>query len=891
MKVHPTTKGHLSPLTRAASKTSSCTKETLFTIDLKEAQENLIGVGAESAKIKPKHVEQYLNFNNLLKIFRQEGLFDLETATLINKGITEERLQNYYDLAFIHVRNSWAPDYLKAPLTELFTKDIEDDKWTICQRAFAYFESKGYLLFDLVKGLNKLIDAKPTDEEWQIYDEIISYYKESDIKTIDKLTEQYADLVTLKPHKEELEIYKYFIDLQKTSKLCLADVTLSFTDFIESDPTKEQLNYLKDLVDYHYKEGLPINEIITRYADLTSASPDNEQWDLFKSTVAEYKNLKRPLEYLIRGFTTITTWIRIQDHNKETSDLLFKLFIEGNKFCELQESPSERFLDCCTGLAYLKAPQALIKNVIEAIEKNHISSVEELEELISETTAHCAFYNLLRTDSDDEKETIQEIIQLATNNDTLPYPLYIEVSQLQADIEELRLNPQAEKAFSETASVIKRAYDIHHGFSSLTFETKRPPSKELSLLGRFGSDIAKSVNYINARDITGYPGRGFVISEIMPEKIFVKSDSLDPYEEYKNAWPWAKEVFDDFSKTKFIFTRGFVAISCTGNEYELKDKENKKTNYSYVVFNDHHHNYGNNVAFLVPTEVLEKKLAETLIPVGHYSGPSTKHKDVNEVGLKPQDLIDAANSISSNVLNVGWGSNIGGGLCNSYPPESEPYHKWERKLKYDTQDSYKHVHKSHLTGTYEEEITKKLEKKLIPLRKAHDSVYALTNRYQNLFDLFRLSLSMWHKGLTLGEEINTFDETINELEELEFAEVEDSYLNVNSLRMLVEAYKWNEARKNGNNNINDFPVLAVVDALDYSSKPDSPVYLDTFDMTLIKKDGEKIQLPLDSSGTGIDETFIWFNQVMPHAKLSTKDLRFYDRRDLNLSREGNQDGI
>ena len=162
-------------------------------------------------------------------------------------------------------------------------------------------------------------------------------------------------------------------------------------------------------------------------------------------------------------------------------------------------------------------------------------------------------------------------------------------------------------------------------------------------------------------------------------------------------------------------------------------------------------------------------------------------------------------------------------------------------------DIFGHAHKGIIRGEYTGEFSQEWDEAMIPLREAHWQIYNISTRYQNLLDLFRIAFAMWRK--------------------------EDP------MRMFKEAYKWHSAKKEGKDDRNYFPALVIHDTLDYWTVPESPILVDTFDMSL--RIGDK-KISLNTGGIGDYEKYIWLNEILPLAKDSGKDIRFYSREDVGL---------
>jgi len=758
-----------------------------------------------------------------------------------------------------------------------------EDQLEAYKQAAVYCERFGWAQNVLSTNFTKIIEAKATKEQLKVYLDTIKEHENTKFNIL-TFTSAFAIVVRANPTPEQL---KQFIEdeLFKQNDNSSSSCAPGYYDLIAAKPETKIWERFRKLVEYHKERKLPFGPFTKNYATLASNNPSDEIWDLYDEIVSQYMKAGMPLSLL----TGSTAALAEGNPTKPILDVyreatLFHLKLDDALFVNAVQS-------YCLKLMQENAHPTLLINYTKAVKNGKLKTREDSKELMRHLTIHAAVTNLLRNTAPDTRNLSRGVIQELVQNDPLPYP--------QEDLSG-NPHPDAIQAQSETESIFRRAFNVHHGFSSLTFDSKRNPIGDHWILARFGNDVAEFTEFINAQDPMKFPGKGVQISRLIPEKIFAFNEDdwreyNDPYLKYKAAWPWAKDEFDDLSKTQFIFTRGFIAVSCPTNpKYVLEGTSGEKVHYSYIVFNDHHENYGCNVAYLVPTSILKNKLWGTTVPYEDYLGFSKEDTDINDVTFGPEDFAKDTKLIPANVLNLCWGSNIGGGLCNAYPPGSSPFHRWEskRNMRHETRDKYNHVHKSHITGHYQASMTKKMDKKLEPLRQAHKQVFEVTNKYQNLLDLFKLTLAMWHKGHTIGEKVtpaNASDDYLfdnidydNVDETLEEGQIYDMSDNPRSNRMLIEAYKWYEGRKTGKNNKNDFPILVIADTLDYWSIPESPIYLDTYHLTLTIE-GETIQLPRSSDGTGEIENDLWYNNVIPYIQSTAKDLRFYDRRDLNVA--------
>lgn len=413
----------------------------------------------------------------------------------------------------------------------------------------------------------------------------------------------------------------------------------------------------------------------------------------------------------------------------------------------------------------LHAEPTLGRNLLIAAYKNLKSNPQEIRKTLLDIYLHTLEVKYLKSKDQNERNELVRLIGKLSVADNVPYKLS---------------SPEARKCFEEVLSVRSRGFAIHHGFSPLMYEFRRNPERMAPLLARFGADIGNGAHYINSLDPNSMPGRGFQISGINREKTFIKDDtSTDPYQIYKDAWQYLAKDFDAIEDTKFTFLRGAIAVSAPEDNSHLiqVDSSGRKVHYSYVIFNDHFSgkdfkHTGTERVYLVPTEVLNKKLDGTLINYDNFTGYSKGIKDINDNDFTLAGLQTEASKIDAPVLDLGTGSVFAGGLCNAFPVGKKWFYPNELALGNmgHTKDIWGVVHKSHVSGRYDSEMNILTDRLLIPFRQAHDEVYSVSNSLQNRLELAFEALSLWHKGYTAttsSEEINAdaFFRSVDEREE------------------------------------------------------------------------------------------------------------------------------
>ncbi|MBI3307825.1 MAG: hypothetical protein HYZ79_00455 [Candidatus Melainabacteria bacterium] len=814
--------------------------------------------------------------NKAISEFQQLGELELSDD---EKDLYEELLAQYSMQEDDFFKGEFTSNYV-----ELIKKNPSKKDWREYKRFIAYHRERNLPISELTGSFKLCLDVElPEREKTFLYDVVIPHLKDHNYE-LSNIKNSVAYLSDSKLDDNQWKNYEKLVRYKIKQCAMIDELTYSFAYLIRTKPNQKQCDIVNKAINYSINNGFGLHDMLTDFAEFVREDPSDYQHQLFLEMldVIQAHEKKKSLHLYTKGFVDLV--------KAKASPLLLETY--KTTACTTLHTDSDtnnliNWLKYCTQrLVFIRYPEAVLRSHNEAIKKSILVTPHQTVRSLCELTSHSAIYTMLRSDSVGERSKALQTYTQITTNDHLPYPLFLGKN---------KPNPEAGRVQGETEKVMRRAFDVYHGFSALTFDSKRTPDKEPPTLARFGKDAANSFKYIHANDPNGFPGKGFLVSGIEPKKVFASDkDNPDELHKYKSAWKWAENEFDDLPNTHFIFTRGFVAVTCLGDKYKLPsgNENNEDVNYSYVVFNDHQQNYKQDVAYLIPTDVLNEKLKGTTIRLEDLGEATKEYEDINETLPSPQAFMDAAKELGVNVLNIGWGSNYGGSLSNAYPPDSSPYHWWEKEMRAqgETKDFWNHVHKSHMHGGYKNTMAT-IGDDILVFRKAHQEVYDVTTRYQNLLDLFRISFGLWHKGQTAGEIVKPsgYDPFVDEkLRETEQVASEDIYgeasENQNAHRMLFEAYKWHDAINHGKNNPNDFPVLVMADIFNYWNQPTSPIFLDTYDMTL-KIEDATYQLPLDFSEVGDVEITLWQEKVMPHVRDVSKDLRFYHKKDLGLLKE------
>lgn len=398
----------------------------------------------------------------------------------------------------------------------------------------------------------------------------------------------------------------------------------------------------------------------------------------------------------------------------------------------------------------------------KALDSGIIPSKKHLKTALLDITANAIFPEFFKDPSDSRRSNLIKLYQDISIADNPPYGLK---------------TPEAKQTSEEAFSVYRRGNSLRKAFSVLMYDSRRPSELLHPMLIRFGLDLAQKTSFVNSSNNNEMPGKGFQIEGLKPESLFGEDEEAklkgeDPFKAYKEAWKYLANDFDRLKKSRFTLTRGAIIISNPKDpHFEITvGKDGRKVHYSYVVFNDHfsgktQKHLGNESFYLVPTEVIERKTNNCLINANDYVGFSNQYSDINKSGINLNDLTLESKSIGAPVLHLGSGSILAGGLCNSFTPGEKWFFENEHSLSQQSGvyvDAWGHTHKGDITGRWSVKMTPEMDKLLVPFRKAQTEIYRTANSYQNLADLFFLSLARYHKGHTLesppaGEDSRSYE--------------------------------------------------------------------------------------------------------------------------------------
>jgi len=463
---------------------------------------------------------------------------------------------------------------------------------------------------------------------------------------------------------------------------------------------------------------------------------------------------------------------------------------------------------------------------------------------------------------------------------------------------------------------IERVMDVYFGFGGLLFETKRSPSGDPSLLSRFALQHGK-LHYLNALDPNSFPGRGVVLSQLDTASLFpLRADGQDTsFSIYRSAWPRYAEEISELQHAEFFFARGMVFISVAReSRYSLREGKDSEQ-YGLAVFNSHFGDPDSYFAALVPTRYLARILKGTLIGGEDFTGVSPTRVDAGDNFISPKFICDLPGAMSITNPDSLLFSNLPGAKeTSSDSPFARLRHHdrmirlWDRwfhsgsnisKEDADLLSEYTSFEikpganpTGHLAVKVEYALQQRsysLEEELKEVGAVEFQRLAIVRRLVNVFDLFKIGLSYWHRGYTLpkmeGPKRNLEETAQVEELETELADESELIVNPDSLRMLRAAREFHQARETTNlrspmEDPKQFPILASCSAIELGSAPNGFFFLDTF--SLRGRIGGK-PFQLNEEPENVEDDSFWISEVLTGLRDSPdniKDLRFFSRASL-----------
>jgi hypothetical protein len=521
---------------------------------------------------------------------------------------------------------------------------------------------------------------------------------------------------------------------------------------------------------------------------------------------------------------------------------------------------------------------AMVHKLKLILAEGEINSLQDFFTALRDLKMH-ALTDIMRNASDESRKAWARDLMAREFN--MGGPPYVQGSE------------EAKRHFNETMQVVDRALRDSKGFGGMALDTRGlPRAKDFDpvppMLVRFSLDSAKATYIVNSSDNTRFPGKGFFIAGIDAHKVFATDPGWRERGKSSPHWRWveggglfASSYFrdfnmSDFAKCGFLELRGLqVVVPPSDRRYVLDGVP-----YSYLVYNRHFAPYPQ-AALGVPTIVINELLGNSLIDANDFRGFESSRTDLSKVSFSYQALLAACQRRGLNLLDLTYGSVIGGGLCNVYLPRSLPHYEWQRSAGASSgwTDSWGHIHKSFRLGQ-NSSMNRTLDEQLSYARSLHYDVMDVFRSLQDYLSGFRFALSFYKMGSTLvrDSDFREVDEEMEADEQSEEqqeagaeredgeAEAQERRVHEYRYRMLQESYRWHHGGREQRWHFEQFPELHFAWVLDPNSLPPQAqrkFHLDVATMVLKTKEGT-FQLPKDGDGTGDEERAIWAEQVVPH---------------------------
>jgi len=514
---------------------------------------------------------------------------------------------------------------------------------------------------------------------------------------------------------------------------------------------------------------------------------------------------------------------------------------------------------------------AMVHKLKLILAEGKVDSLQEFYDSLRELKMH-ALTDIMRNASDPSRKKWASDLMAREFN--MGGPPYVQGTE------------EAKRHFNETMQVVDRAFRDSKGFGGKALDTRGlPRSKRFDpvppMLVRFGLDSGKTTYIVNSSDNSHFPGKGFYIAGIDAEKVFAADARWRERGKQSPHWRWLENGglfgssyfhhFDmaGFSRCGFLELRGLEVVVPPSERRCVLDG----VPYSYLVYNRHFAPHPQ-VALGVPTIVINELLGNSLIDSNDFRGFEPSRSDVSKADFSYRGLLEACRRRKLNLLDLTYGSVIGGGLCNAFLPKSLPHYEWQRTAGAATgwTDSWGHIHKSFRLGQHSS-MGRTLDEQLNYARELHYDVMNVIRPLQDYLSAFRFALSFYKMGSTLVR-----DSDFREVDEDQQEDAQDEQQEDNSnepqerrvheyrYRMLQECYRWFHGGREQGWNFEQFPELHFAWVLDPNSLPPQSqrrFHIDLATMALKTQDGT-FQLPTDGDGTGEEERALWAEHVVPH---------------------------
>ena len=562
-----------------------------------------------------------------------------------------------------------------------------------------------------------------------------------------------------------------------------------------------------------------------------------------------------------------------------------------------------RCRDCLKSLN--AAPSQMSRNVLEGVKNGRIGSFKEALKVMTDIAAHEQLKSLAREAESSEEgggmgqNWTSAIARTLGSKHSRHWEQPDRVSRALVafghELPPLELNKRSKRVFQNSI----RIGQYYSGFVSQQCDAETVADGTPSMLYQFGRDVG-GVMGIYGGSPSEFPGRGGVlISSIDRSKIYgIGDDPDDPFKAFKEAWPTRAKAIDLLHKAEFVLTRGLISVTIPStDDFKLTLSENESEHLTFVLYNDHHRNTGER-AHLVSTNSFRGKVRDSLFDpeVGLDIG---EVKDINDAKLTAKDLLALREDGYYKALDVGAAVNFVGGYSYSFPTDS-PHFRWSNS-EIIVGDNFTRDHFGYPNYESRQEVVMQIGGDIMQMRYLDDQIGEMVKLGLDLIDLLFIAQSDWKKGFTSGT--LDFLPTEHSQPESELPQP-DQYRDIvptespdnefihnqPSLRMLVQAYNYRKEWLQKDKDRERYRVLGLCNTLEPANQlgednlEGDRIWLDTWDMKL-HVGSVVYELPLESDGTGPEESAIWLGTIIPQLTDTFKTVRFFDRISISDSIE------
>jgi len=491
---------------------------------------------------------------------------------------------------------------------------------------------------------------KLTDSQLRFRLTLFESRKEEDSHDI-RFPRVFVEFMDSNPTDRQLAIFVKAFKIAKRSEQNPAEFIIDFQKLIKAGLTDQQL------IDYVHSLEKFVNEFSHRncftkiYTALAKTKISNQalegRLDIYKKILKQNQRFNIRNDYSAPSFLE---WINLQSNNNRWPLLAklvdlrsrggyFALYILLKKLNSLLQVESK-----------LPSVVIAIRNLDKAIDKSLVSAPEEVDPAINNILT-IVYAELDRRGLQEDKMKIWPVFGSEIAN----YP-----------------GGNLDEHVRQIGEVYDFGLDVFHGFETLT-QAARPIRKinqpQNSLLERCLTHLAQNSYRLNCSQEGHmdfkFPGISWLYEKFkIPQ---VKKEILNKIK-IENLYKVGilTNKFDDLEASDIAVMRGGLILS--NPSIQLRDSFGGRERYSLVMYNDHFDNPTNTPMLLVPTYIIEEKLAEAKVKLAAYKGYNKSLPDILGAGLDAHSLLQ-----QRGVINLLSGDTLRGGFASYNNPHSDAY--------------------------------------------------------------------------------------------------------------------------------------------------------------------------------------------------------------------------